>query len=254
MIRIIKPAEPPEILVTKGQAGAKALQSQFDATPAGETPSFDFKENIYNAPEVKEALRAAQHRKCCFCESKIDNHPGDVEHFRPKAGYQQQDSDPLTKPGYYWLVYDWSNLYLACEDCNRSQKKNLFPLEDPGQRARNHHQDIAQEKPLLVDPGREDPEEAISWGKEMAAPMNRRGQCTVTTLALNERSHLVEQRLKHYEQLKLIHDLANGSLALRDEAAERALRDKAAEHLEEYQLPSGEFAAMVRAAVRNGFT
>jgi hypothetical protein len=39
---------------------------------------------------IKEALMTTHYGKCAFCESKVRAIAhGDVEHFRPKAGYEQ---------------------------------------------------------------------------------------------------------------------------------------------------------------------
>src|SRR5574341_1145443 len=65
--------------------------------------------------------------KCAYCETLIaENHPGDIEHFRPKGRVtdsmgrqlmvQDENGEEYPHPGYYWLAYDWKNLLLACED------------------------------------------------------------------------------------------------------------------------------------------
>ena len=121
---------------------------------------FNFSSSIYGAKSVKNALIQAQHDKCCFCESKISHISyGDVEHFRPKGGWIQDSGDNLTQPGYYWLAYDWSNLFLSCQICNQRHKKNLFPLQDPLKRAQSHHADIDDEDPLFINPTDDNPEE-----------------------------------------------------------------------------------------------
>nr|WP_239015299.1 AAA family ATPase [Archangium violaceum] len=77
--------------------------------------------------------------KCAFCESQLAHISyGDVEHFRPKAGWRQEEGGPLGRPGYYWLAYEWTNLFLACTLCNQQFKRNLFPLRTPSRRARSH--------------------------------------------------------------------------------------------------------------------
>ncbi len=87
-----------------------------------------------------------QHDKCAFCESKVSAIAyGDVEHFRPKAGYQQSHDDDLQRPGYYWLAYEWSNLFFSCSICNQQGKRNVFPLANPRRRATCHRDDIGLE-------------------------------------------------------------------------------------------------------------
>ncbi len=72
--------------------------------------------------------------KCVYCESLItNNHPGDVEHFRPKGRVTDLNNKPVmiksngkevSHPGYYWLAYEISNLMPSCEDCNRPSSGN----------------------------------------------------------------------------------------------------------------------------------
>lgn len=129
MIRIHKPGSAPRILAERGAELTAELCRKADA---GER--LDFEREVYGAAEVKQALRIAQHDKCCFCEAKLGHTQfGDVEHFRPKAGSRQRPDDrPMA--GYYWLAYAWANLYLSCEVCNRRHKGGLFPLANPAQR------------------------------------------------------------------------------------------------------------------------
>src|SRR5207248_2896103 len=73
---------------------------------------------------------------------------GDVEHFRPKGGYKQRETDELKRPGYYWLAYAWDNLFCSCQLCNQRFKRNLFPLRDGRRRARSHTHKLDKEQPL----------------------------------------------------------------------------------------------------------
>src|SRR5262249_33142527 len=103
MIRVHRPPTVPLILATKGAAATAALCADYLAG----TREFIFDRDIYGAAEVKEALKQAQHDKCCFCESKVSHISfGDVEHFRPKAAVRQIPGGSLRRPGYYWLAYE----------------------------------------------------------------------------------------------------------------------------------------------------
>ncbi len=192
MIRIRKPEQAPVIL---RDAGAQMTADLCRKVEAGEPPTFENK--IYGHPEVKDALRAAQHDKCCFCEAKLGHTQfGDIEHFRPKKQAQQDHVGPATV-GYYWLAYAWTNLYLSCEVCNRRHKRGLFPLANPERRISSHHRavDVDSEQPLFVDPGSDEPTAFIEFRREYAAPVERsvRGSVTIQALELN-RPALVEHR------------------------------------------------------------
>lgn len=91
MIQISKKtaAAIPNILSTKGVAATVELINRFNNGEI-EFASTDFDSGIYGNKEVKNKLIETQDGKCCFCESKIAHISyGDVEHFRPKAGWVQ---------------------------------------------------------------------------------------------------------------------------------------------------------------------
>lgn len=247
MIRIDKPDAAPEKLRTDGKNERRRLSNLYthhsEAYDAGDR-TFEFNSHLYGHKTVKDALIRAQHGKCAFCESKVTHVAyGDVEHFRPKKGYRQQPGDPLGRPGYYWLAYEWSNLLFACQLCNQRHKRNLFPLSDPTQRARTHHDDIDEEDPLFVHPAADAPEEHISFREEMAFPITTRGEATITSLELN-RSDLSEVRRDRYALLKSLHDLG-----LLDGPTSKRARGL----LDEMQGRDRAYAAMARAAVATDF-
>ncbi len=163
---------------------------------------FRFDQKIYGHKTVRDVLKRAQHKKCCFCEGKFSAHAsGDVEHYRPKGAVQQdEDSEKLT-PGYFWLAYSWNNLFWCCQICNRSHKKNLFPLDDPTKRARSHIDNVDAETPLILNPGgSEDPRKHIGFRQELAIGLTEAGRKTIQTVGLN-RSELIEERLKRLREL-----------------------------------------------------
>ncbi len=252
MIRIEKPAQAPEVLRTRGAAECTALCEQFEQDPDGYqcgTAKFDFQRSIYGNDAVKTALSDAQHGKCCFCESKIHHISfGDVEHFRPKAGYRQQGSDDLQRPGYYWLAHAWSNLFISCELCNRRHKGNHFPLQNPTRRATSHKADLGLEKPLFIDPSTIDPEKHISFRQEVPyaiadGPMGRE---TIKALRL-DRDQLNEMRWDRYKMLETLYLVATRSPPIPETAEARS-------HLERAVLDSAPYASMVRAALARGFS
>jgi uncharacterized protein (TIGR02646 family) len=198
---------------------------------------------LYGHEYVREALLTAQHGKCAFCESKFGHiAPGDVEHFRPKSGWRQKQGEPLQRPGYYWLTYEWTNLFMACPLCNQRFKQNLFPLRRPARRARNHTQDLQREEPLLLDPGSDDPEAHIAFrgAVPFAINGNLRGKTTIQILGLG-REALLERRRERVDLLMTLSRLVKlGG----PEAA------PAREHLQRMQRDDAEYASMSRGMLR----
>lgn len=253
MNRIRKPDAPPSVLRTRGDNQRAQDEIAYDGASAGYLTGelrFRHQSGIYGHATVKEALIRAQYEKCAFCESRFTHIAyGDVEHFRPKGAFRQQAGDVLQYPGYYWLVYDWSNLYASCTLCNQRFKENIFPLRDPGCRARSHHDDLAAEEPLLIDPGVTDPAAHISFRKEIpyAVEDNDVGRTTIEVLGL-DREELNRERRELLELFRSLYEITQMDIP------DLALLSECARHqLARAQHDSAPYAAAMRAAVRVGF-
>ncbi|MFN2456254.1 MAG: hypothetical protein ABR577_18800 [Pyrinomonadaceae bacterium] len=252
MIRVNKPPKPPAVLTTKGKSKRRAhsvAYSRFARDYKSGAKKFDFDSKIYAHKTVKDELIKAQHDKCFLCESKITHIAfGDVEHFRPKGGSRQSEGDSLQKPGYYWLAYEWSNLFLACPLCNQLFKKNLFPLRNPKARAATHKDKLNHEEPLFIDPVADNPEEYISFREEIAYPLNGnpKGKVTINLLGLN-RQKLNERRLEVYRRLRELYSIANLNPPIPESVAARTLINEAIQD-------DAEFAGMTRAALNAKFS
>jgi uncharacterized protein (TIGR02646 family) len=255
MIRIDKLQAPP-ILLDAGKQATEKLCKLYDEHEDYRTGKqlfeFDAKKQgklLYSHPEVKTALRLAQHDKCAFCESRITHIDyGTIEHFRPKAGSKQNSADELLQPGYFWLAYDWENLFFACSLCNEQFKQNLFPLQNPQKRARSHHDDLTQEKPLLIDPSKETPTEWIEFPPsqpDCPAPRNksRRGRKTIKVFGL-DREELNEMRRDCLNDLKVFVKLRE---KLRKEVPTDPMLGEIEAAISRKIHPSSEFSAMCRA-------
>lgn len=259
MIKITKPAQAPEILRTRGSRKRAAHcrdyllhQADYDVG----LRAFVFDIGIYGDETVKSALIAAQHGKCCFCERKVGK-DGDVEHFRPKAGYRQTPRGPLMRPGYYWLAYDWENLLLSCSACNQRHKRNHFPIANPVHRAVTHTDDMTLEKPLFLNPAVQDPEQFIGFRKEIAFAIrgNRTAKATIDALGLNREilNEVRRDRLATLIALRQAIALIERNPTLAASAGGRQTLHDARALLAEAVTDAGEFAAMARAAARAAF-
>jgi len=159
-------------------------------------------EGIYGHGDVKNALNQLQKGICCYCESRY-NHTtyGDVEHFRPKKGYMQDETDTLHKPGYYWLAHKWNNLMYACELCNRTYKKNYFPLKDSAKRFNPDVCDISQEEPMLLNPYEEkQPEAHLTFVGTKIQALTDKGDASIKYYGL-DRKELEEPRQEVYNDI-----------------------------------------------------
>ena len=241
-------ATVPNILQTIGTTLIATMKADYDAGKR----DFEIDNKVYGDNEVKDSLVAIQNGKCCFCEAKITHiDDGDIEHFRPKKGYRQSNSDSLHKPGYYWLSYDWDNLFLACTKCNQRNKANLFPLMSDSQRATSHNINIDKEKPIFIHPSKENPEEFISFYDEVPKGIDKKGKGAKTIKCLGlDRPVLEEDRRGRLNDLKLIYQLATSFPTFppqdRKQAIENLRKQKA-----EKTLETCEYAGMHRAFFKN---
>jgi uncharacterized protein (TIGR02646 family) len=149
----------------------------------------EFRLQLYKADDVMKALIELFHGKCAYCETKIDN-PVDLDHFRPKSRAMNHDGK-VSADHYWWLAYEWENLYLACAYCNRS-KATRFPVT--GSRL-VPFQSVLEEQALLVDPCRDKPELHLVFTEEgLVVGQSERGKATVDLLNLNRDALVGERR------------------------------------------------------------
>jgi hypothetical protein len=132
--------------------------------------------------KAKAQLLRETSGKCAYCEASFTAVSfGDVEHFRPKSVY-------------WWLAYCYDNYLASCQICNQSFKRDLFPLQAsskvfPAPKVQKKSTDAKlltllgksypdpleaaavkafvkthlQEKPLLLNPYFEDPNNILIW-------------------------------------------------------------------------------------------
>ena len=253
MIRIHKPAAPIKLIQDASKKTEAHLQDylQDPAYSTGEK-QFRFSPKTYAHTDVRELLMDCQHQKCCYCEKNLGQ-SGDIEHFRPKSAYKQKNKQPLQYPGYYWLAYDWENLYLSCRDCNLN-KANYFPLKVAKNRAQLHKNSISLEKPLLIDPEKSDPEKHIEFIGQYPYSKSRskQGQITIDILKL-DREDLNSSRFSHLDNMKMLYKLIQKAEEYPDD---RDLNDLAlrSQKILNYALSDrGIFSSATRSAIADGF-
>lgn len=153
--------------------------------------------------QIKPDLMRMFKDKCAYCESRLGViAPGDIENFRPKAGARGLSSQEYAPMHYWWLAFEWENLLIACQLCNR-HKKDYFPLEKENLRARigAMGSELIGERALLIDPTLEDSSEHLKFDiNGEVKELSKRGKVTIEILGLNRMS-LIQRRLKEAGQL-----------------------------------------------------
>ena len=163
----------------------------------------------YKHPVIKQSYLLCQNNKCAYCESVITivpNNPqqsnNSIEHFRPKGSYIQKYGRKEYHPGYYWLAYDLSNIFIACKKCN-NLKANFFPILLHTTRCTTHMGNLDKEEELIVNPFTVDPKEHIVFNKYIIKSKTYKGKTTIKYLGLN-RQPLIELRKDVYDALALL--------------------------------------------------
>lgn len=238
---------PPAVLAEHGQPTTRRncgayLQNQAEYDSGRSKLNFD--STIYGSPTIRELLEQQQHGKCCYCESTHSaTSAGRIDHFRPKGAVRQDKTSARSYPGYYWLAYEWHNLVLACEKCNR-HKSDYFPIEEPGQRARNHLDQIECEAPLLLNPYADpNPSRHLAFEGSACRPLTEQGRVTVTVLGLN-RPELQEKRQTELNVLTLLRTVA------REPDRPGNTRQRASDFVQSRTRPDAPYTAMVRHYLR----
>ncbi len=81
---------------------------------------------------VVEVLKKLYNNKCAYCEKFA--HDPKMDHHRPQGRVVGESN---TNMGYYWLVYEWTNLLPTCTNCNEIGAKGArYPIR--GTRNQSH--------------------------------------------------------------------------------------------------------------------
>ena len=173
---------------------------------------------LYKHDNVKVALEGLFYRKCAYCETGgLLQFAWGVEHFRPKGRVAE---DP-NHGGYYWLAYTWTNLFPSCPTCNQRRKDkrtyadpstglsegklDQFPLLVDSLRATTPADDIAPERPAILNPCIENPSDHLRLGadgKLRTVSNSPLGEKSIRVFALNRTRASVdrEEALRKIEQ------------------------------------------------------
>ncbi|RZK25037.1 MAG: hypothetical protein EOO43_06530, partial [Flavobacterium sp.] len=158
-------------------------------------------------PELRDkflkSLRDVFNGKCAYCESVIplEVTKSEYDHFRPKSGARGLEKE-FSNDHYWWLTYEWNNLYYCCQNCNQ-YKSSWFPVEGARAEIATKYEDIiGLEKALLIDPCVDQPEEHLTYNEQGEVDfLTAKGKTTIEIIKLN-RSGLVEARRRILEELK----------------------------------------------------
>ena len=149
--------------------------------------------------QIKKALLSESHGKCVYCERKLSaTNAIEVERFRPARG-AVDDHGNRSEEHYYWLAFEWTNLYASCRECNVA-KGAKFPVAATRIPTKVLGDFDSIEEPMILNPGSVDPDAHLRFEIDgTVAPKSIHGQFTIDILRLN-RPSLVKARVLHIEK------------------------------------------------------
>jgi uncharacterized protein (TIGR02646 family) len=191
------------------QAQERAARFFNSRSTAVRQSKHDFDHELLQSAGIKKSLIAVFKDRCAFCGQGVDAaSPLEAHHFRPPEGAVAGDGKS-SRRHYWWLAYEWKNLYLSCPECRRAQGQK-FPVGNRRARVGSGPEALAKEAPLLLDPCAEDPESLLVYldtGEVVCS--DGRGKTTIETFELNRR-RLVRDRAVTLEQINWdLEQLAN---------------------------------------------
>lgn len=200
------------------------------------------KNNVYGNDEVRRAVEKLFHSKCAYCECDLRRIEWNVEHFRPKGKVRERRDHP----GYYWLAYEWTNLYPSCTYCNQHRrdkpvwgispsgisggKADQFPLASEATRAMGSKAKLGKEKRLLIDPCSDRPERHLGYdpkGQVYELGRSAKGKKSVEVFNLK----LTRLRSARKEKIDAVIELIKMK-----RAADQAIAESIDAYLQEYFL------------------
>lgn len=143
---------------------------------------------------MRAVLRGAQHGKCGWCESLLEERAIEIDHIRPKASAL-----------YWWLALDLDNLLAACRSCN-NLKRDQWPLASGAQRLQPRQSPrTTAERALMLDPTVQDPGPYITFefggAQWRVVGRGREGRETVRVLQLDRNT--LTTKLTYHAQITL---------------------------------------------------
>lgn len=211
MIHLSRPAAPhylhsPEVEALRSEV--QAFYTRTERTRRQERMEFPlFPKGGFVS--LLEHLFTITSGKCAYCESPAPvGASASLDRFRPKAGAMGLDGEFSTEH-YWWLAYEWDNLYPSCPKCNKF-KGPKFPVRGPRAVTGATGAVLNQEGRLLVDPFTDEPTTHFSFEVDgTIKALTEMGENSISTFELN-RSDLVVARQDAAQ--KAMHFLARADL------------------------------------------
>ena len=202
----------PAILESKRAAAARKDAAEFFGRPRRKRTGqrHTFQKELWL--KVERDLVRLFRGKCAYCDRRLSKTEKFlVDHFRPLADARQLRG-PSSSDHYWWLAYEWGNLYPSCPECRKS-KKTFFPVKGTRASEGATGEELLKETALLLDPCYDNPEDLLYFMPDgrVYPGGNRRtpdidaekAATTIKVLGLNRKS-LVKGRAHAWEEVAAV--------------------------------------------------
>lgn len=210
----------PEILLSDRAKKARAEARAYFSVPREKRlqTRFEFDPTFWR--QSVDELTKLFRQKCAYCETPyVQTSAPYLDHFRPKALATGLPGDSAKNygasrtdlpDGYWWLAYEWENLYCVCQICNHN-KRDTFPVRGHRARPETTGDGLLKESPLLLDPCWDNSETFFQFdnnghimpNSELASDSEpaHRAQVTIQVLGLN-RTDLIQRRSESAKEVR----------------------------------------------------
>ena len=148
---------------------------------------FPFEAEVLADSSVGAALSELFEQKCAYCESALAGGELHVDRFRPEQEAMDLEGTVDDPDLYWWLAYEWANLYPACSGCARA-KSTRFPVRGERAAPEARGPELEREHRLVLDPCQDEPEAELRFAPDgSVAGATERGAVTIECVALNRR-------------------------------------------------------------------
>lgn len=182
MIRRRRAAKPPQSF-TRFAANALDQLREYNSQQALIKSQRRWPFQVSEMQPLVEVLSRAFTHLCAYCETPVARDPL-MEWHRPREEAMELDGT-VSRDHYWWLAYEWTNLYLVCIECQK-YKGPRFPVAGTRAKPESRGRDLDRERPLLLDPCRDQPERVFRYATDgTIVPTDERSDTTIEVLDLN---------------------------------------------------------------------
>jgi predicted ATPase len=201
VIRRERATAPEGLTASAGPALARLKEYDQRSQREKAQRRWPFEHDVVQTADVVQALVTLGRGMCAYCETLTPTPL--VDRFRPTEEAASLDGRTVARDHYWWLAYEWENLYPACPTC-MSHKGKRFPVKGPRAAPAPGRGLPTAEHALFLDPCRDQPERSLAYEEDgRVVALDERAATTIEGISLN-RVELVANRARAADEARTI--------------------------------------------------